>query len=114
MSRVDSEIQKELSGIISRFDDIDISSAIFSITKVETFADFSLSKVYVSVFGDMEKKNIVVSKLNQNKKTIRYELAHKMRFRIVPDLMFIVDDTEEKAAKVLKLFEKIEGDGSNE
>ena len=31
-----------------------------------------------------------------------------MRLRTIPDLLFIVDDVEEKAERVLKLFEKIE------
>ena len=76
--------------------------------KVETFADLSLSKIYVSVFGNDEKKNRVVAKLNENKKTLRYELAHSIRLRVVPDLLFIVDDFEEKTERVLKLFETIE------
>lgn len=111
MSRVDSEIQKSLAKIISRFDDIEISSALISIMKVETFADFSMAKIYVSVFGGDEKRNRIVAKLNDNKKAIRYELAHQVKLRTVPDLMFIVDDMEEKAEKLYKLFEQIESEG---
>ena len=110
MNRVDSEIQKSLAEIISKFDDIEISTTLVSVMKVETFSDFSLSKIYVSVFGDDSKKKKVVAKLNENKKTIRYELAHKVKFRTVPDLIFILDDLEEKAERVLKLFEQIESD----
>lgn len=110
MSRVDSEIQKSLAEIISKLDDIEISTTLVSIMKVETFSDFSLSKVYVSVFGDENKKKRVVSKLNENKKTIRFDLAHKVKLRNVPDLLFIVDDVEERAERVLKLFEKIESE----
>lgn len=110
MSRIDSEIQKHLANIISRFDDEQISSALVSVMKVETFADLSLSKVYISVFGDENKKKQIVKKLNDNKKTIRYDLAHKMKLRIIPDLIFIVDDLEERAERVLKLFETIESD----
>ena len=33
-----------------------------------------------------------------------------MKLRTVPDLIFILDDLEEKAERVLKLFEQIEGD----
>lgn len=107
MSRIDAEIQKHLASIINKFDDIEISTSLVSIMKVETFSDFSLSKIYVSVFGDEQKKKNIVQKLNNNKKTIRYELAHKVRFRNVPDLVFIVDDVEERAERVLKLFEQI-------
>ncbi len=110
MSRVDSEIQKSLAKIISRFDDSEIASAMISIMKVETFADFSLSKISVSVFGDEAKRNHIVAKLNDNKKSIRYELAHSLKFRNVPDLLFIVDNVEEKAEKIYKLFQQIENE----
>ena len=110
MSRVNSEIQKSLMQIISHFDDEEIASAMISIMKVDTFSDFSMAKVYVSVFGGDEQKKRVVLKLNQNKKSMRYELAHKLRLRSVPELMFIVDDVEERAERVLKLFDKIEAD----
>ena len=110
ISRVNSEIQKSLMKIISHFDDEEIASAMISIMKVDTFSDFSMSKIYVSVFGGEEQKNRVVSKLNQNKKSIRYELAHSIRMRNVPELVFIVDDVEERAEKVLKLFDKIEAE----
>ena len=114
MSRIDSEIQKNLAGIISRFDDAEIAGSLISVMKVETFSDFSMSKIYVSVFGDEKKKKKVVAKLNENKKTIRYELAHKVKLRNVPELVFIVDDLEEKAERVLKLFDKIESEKKSE
>ena len=113
MSRVDGEIQKHLAGIISKFDDAIISTSLISIMKVDTFSDLSMSKIYVSVFGDEEKKKKVVDKLNENKKSIRYELAHKIKLRIVPELLFIVDDLEEKAERVMKLFEEIEEENPN-
>ena len=110
MSRVDAEIQRALAEIITRFDDVNIAGSLISVMKVETFSDFSMAKVYISVLGDKSKKSLIVKKLNENKKTIRYELAHELRLRNVPELMFIVDEVEERAAKVLKLFEQIEGD----
>ena len=67
MSRIDSEIQKCLAKIISNFDDVEISSTIISILKVETFADFSMSKIYISVLGGDEKKNTIVKILNKTK-----------------------------------------------
>lgn len=108
MSRVDAEIQKALASIISKFDDIDFATSLISVMKVETTADFSFAKVFVSVLGDKEKKTRIVKKLNDNKKTIRYDLAHSLKMRNVPELSFIVDEVEEKAERILKLFEKIE------
>lgn len=110
MSRVDSEIQKHIQKIISNFDDAEIANSIISVMKVETFADFSCSKIFISMLGSMESKKRIVKKLNDNKKTIRYRLAHEMKFRTVPDLIFVVDDTDERAENVLRLFEQIEKD----
>ena len=110
MNRVDAEIQKSLAEIIARFDDVNFSGSLISVMKVETFSDFSMSRVYISVLGDKSKKSLIVKKLNENSKTIRYDLAHKLRLRTVPELTFIVDEVEERAEKVLKLFEQIEGD----
>ena len=108
MSRVDAEIQKALASIISKFDDIDFATSLISVMKVETTSDFSFAKVYVSVLGEKEKKTRIVKKLNDNKKTLRYDLAHNLKMRNVPELMFIVDEVEEKAERIMKLFEKIE------
>ena len=60
------------------------------------------------------KKNNIVKILNKNKKSIRYDLAHEMRLRAVPELLFIADDFEEKSQRVLKLFEEIEGEKKEE
>lgn len=110
MNRINSEIQKHLAEIISNLDDEELSTGIISILKVETFADLSLSKIYISALGSDEKKYRVVQKLNDNKKTIRYELAHKMRIRTIPELLFIADEFEQKSQRILKLFEQIEGE----
>ena len=113
MSRVDAEIQKSLAEIISKFDDVNITGTLVSIMKVDTTSDFSLARVYVSVLGDKSKKSLVVKKLNENQKTIRYELAHKLKLRTVPEMTFIVDEVEERASRVFKLFEQIEGDSND-
>ena len=113
MSRVNGEVQKALASIISKFDDSELSNALISIMKVDTYSDFSYAKVYVSVFGDQSKKQLIVKKLNDNQRAIRYELAHKVKMRVVPELHFIVDDVEEKAERMMKLFEQIEGDCSD-
>ena len=110
IERIDSEIQKHLANIISKLDNEEISSTIVSILKVETFADLSLSKIYISAYGALDEKKKIVDILNNNKKTIRYKLAHLMRIKNVPDLLFIVDEFEEKSSRVLKLFETIESE----
>ena len=55
INRVNSEIQKHLAEIIARFDDSEISGSLITILKLEPYADFSMTKVYISVFGDAEK-----------------------------------------------------------
>ena len=55
---------------------------------------------------------IAQPEMNLHRKTmVAGEPAVKMR--VVPELHFIVDDVEEKAERMMKLFEQIEGDGSD-
>ena len=55
----------------------------------------------------------IISKFDENQKTIRYELAHRLKLRTVPEMTFIVDEVEERASRVLKLFEQIEGESND-
>lgn len=110
LARVNSEIQKQLAEIIKELGDKLISSSIISVVKVDTAADLSVSKIYITALGDKKNQNSIVERLNKDKKMIRYNLAHKVKLRTVPDLLFISDEFEEKSRKVLKLFKQIEGE----
>eukprot|EP00281_Chroomonas_sp_CCMP1168_P005616 CAMPEP_0206270420 /NCGR_PEP_ID=MMETSP0047_2-20121206/32857_1 /ASSEMBLY_ACC=CAM_ASM_000192 /TAXON_ID=195065 /ORGANISM="Chroomonas mesostigmatica_cf, Strain CCMP1168" /LENGTH=124 /DNA_ID=CAMNT_0053699057 /DNA_START=576 /DNA_END=950 /DNA_ORIENTATION=- len=78
-----------------------------SIVDVEMTPDVKVAKVHISVIGSDEDKDYVVSWLQLNSKTIRYELAQNMKhLRTVPSLRFIAADVG-AAMDVMSILDKI-------
>ena len=60
-----------------------------------------IARVYLSVFPS-EKAEEIVKNVNDNMKTIRYELGTRVRhqLRIIPELKFFVDDSLDYIEKI--------------
>ena len=65
-----------------------------SVTRVRISPDLSICTAYLSIFPS-EKAEEIITNINANNKTIRYELGTRVRnqLRIVPELRFFVDDS---------------------
>ena len=101
-------VQKELSDIFQRDRRGILDGAFITITDVEISPDLSVAKVYISMMLVPDKK-VLLEKLNVRKKEVRKELGDKMRnqTRVVPEIIFYIDDTEEKATKIEKIIENL-------
>ena len=66
-----------------------------------------MAKAYLSVFPS-KKAQEVMENINISAKTIRYELAQKVRFQLrkTPELQFYLDDTLDYLEKIDTLLEK--------
>ena len=78
-----------------------------SVSAVRVSPDLSVAKAYLSVFPS-EKAQEVMENINISAKTIRYELAQKVRFQLrkTPELQFYLDDTLDYLEKIDTLLEK--------
>ena len=66
----------------------------------------SICRAYLSVFPS-NKAEEIVSNINANVKSLRFELANtvRMQLRIIPELKFFVDDSldyDERIGELLK------------
>lgn len=86
-------IQKELSEIF-RLETAKIGNVIVSVCTVRVSPDLSIAKAYLSVFPSNKGEEIVAN-INKNSKSIRYDLAQKVRFQLrkTPELAFYLDDS---------------------
>lgn len=86
-------IQKELSEIF-RLETAKIGNVIVSVSTVRVSPDLSIAKAYLSVFPSNKGEDIVAN-INKNSKSIRYDLAQKVRFQLrkTPELAFYLDDS---------------------
>lgn len=91
--RVADLLQKTLAPMIVQ-EMNDSRFRLLTVTGVTLSRDLSFAKVYVSVMvDDAEQIHEMVKALNENSKTIRYQMAKQVDLRIVPDLKFIYDES---------------------
>jgi ribosome-binding factor A len=94
-------IQKELSDIFLRDKRGILNNAFITITEVRMSPDLSVAKVYISMMLAKDKK-VVSSQINDHKSEFRKALGDRIRnqARIVPDLVFFIDEVEENAQRM--------------
>ena len=86
-------IQKDLSDMFQRQTQ-SMKGTLVSVSACRISPDMSVCRAYLSVFPS-ERSEEIVANVNQNMKTIRYELGKRVRMqlRIIPELKFFVDDS---------------------
>ena len=107
--RIDSLLLKEISNIIM-FEINDPKLGFTTVSEVKTAPDLSIAKVFVSIFGKGYEKRDGLAVLRKSKGFIKSELAHRLNMRKIPDLIFVIDDSLEKASRIDELIEKYHRD----
>ncbi|MBI2057904.1 MAG: 30S ribosome-binding factor RbfA [Candidatus Yanofskybacteria bacterium] len=98
-------VRDEVGKILHRELDLDFE-ALVTVTRVVISEDHNHARVYVSVFPlDVAKE--VLENINRNIYFFQQTLNKKLQMRPVPKLFFVLDETEERAAKIEKLVEKV-------
>ncbi|HNV81324.1 MAG: 30S ribosome-binding factor RbfA [Tenuifilaceae bacterium] len=94
LTKVARQIQKDLGEIFQRQSKSLFQGRMITVTTVRVSPDLSVARVYLSIFPT-EKKEEVFELIKQSTKTIRHELAQRIRnqMRIVPELAFFIDDS---------------------
>ncbi len=92
-AKISRLLQKELSEIF-RLQTAKTHGVIVSVSSVRISPDLSIARAYLSVFPSAKAQEILEN-INRNTKTIRYELAQKVRYQLrkTPELAFYLDDS---------------------
>ena len=105
-NKISRLIQKELSEIFL-LQTKSMNGVLVSVSAVRISPDMSIARVYLSVFPS-ERSQEIVKNINDNMKSIRYELGTRVRhhFSIIPELKFFVDDSLDYAERIDELLKK--------
>lgn len=106
-NKISRLIQKELSEIFLLQTKAMNGGVLVSVSAVRISPDMSIARVYLSVFPS-EKSQEIVKNINDNMKSIRFELGTRVRhqLRIIPELKFFVDDSLDYVERIDELLKK--------
>lgn len=102
--RIAQQVQRELSDII-RLELKDPRVGMITITDVEVTADAAYAKVFFTLLGDAAEIDETTTALTHAAGFLRSELAHRLKLRIVPQLVFKYDASVERGMRISQLID---------
>ena len=106
-TRINSEVLKELSQIISRQIKDPRIHPMTSVVSVEVAPDLKTCKAYISVLGDEEAQQETLAGLKSAHGYIKRELARTVNLRHTPDIRFMIDQSIEYGVAMSRKIDEI-------
>tara|TARA_X000000368_G_scaffold91137_1_gene69587 strand:- start:270 stop:629 length:360 start_codon:yes stop_codon:yes gene_type:complete len=100
--KINALLQQDLAEILHLFlRKENIHNLIVSVTAVRVAPDLQVAKVYLSVFP-FSDANQILSLMEEQRGAIKNRLAERIRnqLRIVPNLLFFIDDSLQQIEKI--------------
>ena len=108
ISRINEEIQRELSEQFRRLKDPRVSqTGMVSITRVDTTGDLRYARIYVSALDKSQEKEVLKG-LKSAAGFLRWELGRSLQLRYTPELQFVADDSIQHGAHILEVLRQVE------
>ena len=108
ISRINEEIQRELSEQFRRLKDPRVSqTGMVSITRVDTTGDLRYARIYVSSLDKSQEKEVLKG-LKSAAGFLRRELGRSLQLRYTPELQFVADDSIQHGAHILEVLRQVE------
>ncbi|MCP1101172.1 ribosome-binding factor A [Aequitasia blattaphilus] len=109
-TRVNAEVQHELTNIIQRGIKDPRVSQWTSVVAAVVAPDLKTAKAYVSVLGDAKVKEDTIIGLKSAEGYIRRELAKSLNMRNTPEITFILDESIEYGVEMSKKIDEVNKD----
>jgi ribosome-binding factor A len=106
--RVNELIKRELSILITR--ELTFENALVTINQVDVNSDLKSAHVYVSVLGAGRVE--AMNKLEENRAMLQADLSRHVILKYTPHLIFHLDDSVERGARVIEILQEIETPGN--
>ena len=106
-TRVNGEVQKELSNIIRGGIKDPRVAPMTSVVAVEVAPDLKTCKAYISVLGDEKAQEDTIKGLQSAEGYIRRELARKLNMRNTPEIKFVMDQSIAYGVAMSKMIDDV-------
>ncbi len=105
--RVNEEVRRELSDIISHELKDPRVSGMTSITLAQVTRDLKYCKAFVSVLGSEEESKATMEGLESAKGFVRKELAARLNLRNTPEITFVADHSISYGIEMSKRIDEV-------
>lgn len=106
LNRINEELKRELSGIISYELKNPNVTGMLSVTRVKITPDFKYAKVYVSILNS-KNVNKTMEGLKESSGFMKSRLAKTINLRITPELVFELDDSLDYGEKIDSILKEL-------
>lgn len=107
IGRINDDIQRVLSTLLRSVKDPRVNQGMLSVTRVDTTGDLRYAKVYISVLGQADEKELKKG-LKSASGWLRRELGSSLSLRYTPELVFEIDHSIEHGAQISALINRLE------
>ena len=109
VERVAALIRREVSELLmSGIKDERVQHGLVSVTSVEVAGDLQHCKIFVSIFGSAEDREVAMAGLQAASVYVKGELGRRLKMRRTPEVAFVLDRGLEKGNTVLGLLQRLE------
>ncbi len=108
IDRINDDIRRVLAEKLRQVKDPRVDQgAMLTVTHTDTTADLRHCKVYLSVLGQVDEKQLVKG-LKSVSGYLRRELGHSLDLRYTPELTFVLDDSIAHGAYINQLINDLD------
>ena len=108
IQRINEDIQRVLATLLRNIKDPRIrNQGMLSITAVDTSGDLGQAKIYLSVLG-LESEKELLKGLRSASGYLRRELGQALKLRHTPELLFELDKSIERGARISTILNTLE------
>jgi len=106
IARTNEDIQRVISSLLRSVKDPRVNQGLISVTGVDTTGDLRYCKVYLSVMGLKDEKELRRG-LKSASGWLRRELGESLSLRYTPELIFELDHSIEHGARINRMISEL-------
>ena len=107
IERINEDIQRVLASLLRDIKDPRVKQGMISITDVKTTGDLRYAKVFLSVYG-LESEKEFKKGLKSAAGYLRRELGRILSLRYTPELIFELDNSIERGARINTILNELD------
>lgn len=107
LQRVQEQLRRELSDLLRREFSVE-EVGLLNVNEVKVAPDLKTATVFLGFVGTAAQRRAVPEKLESRSGRLQLALGSVLRMKWTPVLRFLLDDSVEKANRVLAILEELE------